>query len=571
MTRVSVQRKVSILCVTAFMLASLSIVMLYTLPHVAVRLGSWLAIESQNLPPNTQVDAIIVLGGNTLERMVTGIELYKQNIASRVVLTGHDNSVGFIDTLLARDHALDAGISEQEFVLLNTSSTFEDAEQITTYVHRNDLQRIVIVSDWTHARRALCVINSVIDLSTEVYFVPSQTTYQPSNWWTDEKGINSVFNELAKIGGYTLRYGIPMWGCFPNDPDLLSYPILFSFGFALSYIGVDWVRRNATRLNRIDVPNERSSHSTPTPRGGGLGIVISTLGLWFVSLWILPNQINMPNGIAIGFPLSAIIVAAVGWVDDRRSLSAPLRLVLYLLASIGFIINVGTFSRLDIPLFGELSLIGLIAGVMTLLWIVGFLNIFNFMDGIDGLAGSQALMASLFWLLVFLLEGQAGLALLAGLLASTSLGFLFHNLPPARIFMGDVGSAFLGFALAAMPLMAFVQTGDTRLPIVGMLFVAPFVLDGTLTIIRRALRRENIFQAHRSHLYQRLVIAGKSHRQVTRQYQLLMSLSGVCGIIYYAGSPEEAIGAILVTVVTFALYAMYVSRVYIKTELAFSK
>ena len=98
--------------------------------------------------------------------------------------------------------------------------------------------------------------------------------------------------------------------------------------------------------------------------------------------------------------------------------------------------------------------------------------------------------------------------------------------------MGDVGDAFLGFTFAAMPLMAYSQTGNPRMPIVGVLFVAPFALDGALTIVRRALHRENIFAAHRSHLYQRLVIAGLSHRQVTNQYRRLMLLSGMCGVIY---------------------------------------
>jgi UDP-N-acetylmuramyl pentapeptide phosphotransferase/UDP-N-acetylglucosamine-1-phosphate transferase len=273
----------------------------------------------------------------------------------------------------------------------------------------------------------------------------------------------------------------------------------------------------------------------------------------------------------IGFPLAAALVAAVGWMDDRHSLPAFVRLLLYLLISAGFIVTVGAFSSLEIPLLGDLPLAGFAAALLALVWLVGFLNIFNFMDGIDGLAGSQALLASLFWLLLFLLEGQFGLALLAGLLAAASLGFLFHNRPPARIFMGDVGSAFLGFALAAVPLMAYSQTGNGRMPVVGVLFVAPFVLDGALTILRRALRHENVFEAHRSHLYQRLVIAGQSHRQVTRQYRLLMLLGGVCGVIYYAGSPEEMALALLVMVGAFAMYAAHVSRVQAQKELTFSK
>jgi UDP-N-acetylmuramyl pentapeptide phosphotransferase/UDP-N-acetylglucosamine-1-phosphate transferase len=163
-------------------------------------------------------------------------------------------------------------------------------------------------------------------------------------------------------------------------------------------------------------------------------------------------------------------------------------------------------------------------------------------------------------------EGQAGLALLACLLAAASLGFLFHNLPPARIFMGDIGSAFLGFTLAAMPLIAYVQTSNARMPVVGVLFVAPFVFDGTLTILRRALHRENIFKPHRSHLYQQLVIAGQSHRQITGQYQVLMLLGGICGLVYYTGTQAGMMLSFLVMLVLFASYATYVSVIQVRVR-----
>ena len=135
---------------------------------------------------------------------------------------------------------------------------------------------------------------------------------------------------------------------------------------------------------------------TPTPRGGGVGIVTAVVGFWLVALWLCPSQIDVQLKVALGFASASSLIAVIGWVDNRDSLSTPLRLLLYLLISGGFTAIVGVFRSLDIPLLGEIQLVGLALVGGTLLWLVGFLNIFNFMDGIDGLAGSQALIASLF-------------------------------------------------------------------------------------------------------------------------------------------------------------------------------
>jgi UDP-N-acetylmuramyl pentapeptide phosphotransferase/UDP-N-acetylglucosamine-1-phosphate transferase/uncharacterized SAM-binding protein YcdF (DUF218 family) len=531
---------------------------LFIFPHAAARLGVWLSIETQYLASDGHADAIIILGGNTLERTNTGIELYHQLVAPRLVLTGYDpgeHIPEFDQTLIARNRALAAGVPERDFTLLETTSTLEDAQQIANYIRQNGLNNVVIVSDWSHARRAICTTQMVIGTNPPAMaFFPSSAKHTPDNWWTTERGLVDVFTEIAKMGFYTIRHGIPMWACFYGDPDLLLFPLLLCLGFVVSVTVVEWMRRNALRLNRVDIPNERSSHTVPTPRGGGLGISLSVIALWLVFIGAFSHQMNIPSIVALGFPIAAVCAAGVGWTDDRYSLSSRLRLLLYALICSGFIAAVGIFDSVGLPLLGHFPLVGGVASILTLLWLVGFLNIFNFMDGIDGLAGSQAVIASLFWLLVCLLEGQFALAMLSGLIAATSLGFLLHNMPPARIFMGDVGSAFLGFALAAIPLMAYVQTGNARLPVVGALFVAPFILDGTFTIVRRAMRRENIFKAHRSHIYQKLFIAGSTHAQVTKEYRNLMLLGGLCGMIYYAGNATVMLLSLLIMVTTFSLY-----------------
>jgi UDP-N-acetylmuramyl pentapeptide phosphotransferase/UDP-N-acetylglucosamine-1-phosphate transferase/uncharacterized SAM-binding protein YcdF (DUF218 family) len=528
-----------------------------------IRIGSWLNVSPLHLPSGTTADAIVILSGNTLKRMETAVALYTAGVATRMALTGYEPFVNdsAIDTaLLAHDYAVNQGVPTDAFTLLEATSTTDDAQQIAAYIQTNDLDHVVVVSDWPHARRVMCTIRTALgNDSPQLYFHSAQDKFSPTDWWTQEQGLINVSNELIKMGFYALVHQVPMWNCYPGDANLLVLPILLGLSLLISFGGVELVRRNAARLHRIDMPNERSSHSVPTPRGGGLGIVVTVLLLWLAALMLGWLSISLP--IALAYAVAAGLIAVVGWMDDRYSLSAGTRLLPYLLIGSSFALFVGIFTRLDVPLIGEMTLNPIVAGILTIFWIVGFLNIFNFMDGIDGLAGSQALLAGLFWWVLLMVEGQFDLALLAGLVAMASQGFLFHNMPPARIFMGDVGSVFLGFTLAVLPLLAYLQTGNSRLPVIGVLFVAPFVLDGILTIIRRALRHENIFRPHRSHLYQRLVIAGQSHQQVTGLYRLLMLLGGVCGLIYYTGTMTAMSLAFLTVISVFTMHIVYVGRV----------
>jgi UDP-N-acetylmuramyl pentapeptide phosphotransferase/UDP-N-acetylglucosamine-1-phosphate transferase len=162
--------------------------------------------------------------------------------------------------------------------------------------------------------------------------------------------------------------------------------------------------------------------------------------------------------------------------------------------------------------------------VITFFWVMGLINAYNFMDGIDGLAGVQAVVAGLGWALLGGIEGQILISSFGLLVAASSLGFLGHNWSPARVFMGDVGSAFLGYAFAVLPVMAIAE--NPHLFLAGVLLVWPFVFDPTFTFIRRLRNGEDVFSAHRSHLYQRLVITGYSHRFVTLLY-LGLNLTGL--------------------------------------------
>lgn len=531
------------------------------LPAAARQLGYWLASTSEYARADERADAIIVLGGNTIRRMQDALSLYEAGIAPQMALTGlnPDESVeGYDEVLLARDMALQAGVPEANFTLLPTTSTAEDAEQIAAYTRQYSLSRVLIVSDWTHARRAMCTIKASVGSNATLKFSPSDVPFTPDNWWTVERGFVAVVNEVIKMAFYTVRYSVGMTGCYSTDFNGVVLPFSISLALISAFGMVYAIRMRPKWFGSVDIPNERSSHTMPTPRGGGLGIFVTCLVLWLVLTAL--GAFATASGIVVITSILGGLIALVGWLDDRASLSAGVRLMVYAVVCGVATGVIGSFDSLMLPFIGTLSLALPVAFALTFVWVLGFLNIFNFMDGIDGLAGNQAAIAAGFWSLILWLDGQPEPALFAITLCSASLGFLWHNNPPAKIFMGDVGSAFLGFNLALIPILAYVLSGHPRYPVIGVMLVAPFVLDGASTIIKRALRRENVFKPHRSHLYQRLVIAGLSHRTVTRHYRLLMIVSSLCAVLYMHGDNILMLFACLLTVMSFVLYALYMSH-----------
>jgi UDP-N-acetylmuramyl pentapeptide phosphotransferase/UDP-N-acetylglucosamine-1-phosphate transferase len=295
----------------------------------------------------------------------------------------------------------------------------------------------------------------------------------------------------------------------------------------LAYLGVAVLRWWAVRSQMLDIPNERSSHTRPTPRGGGLVIVVVTLG-GLILAWLIRSTI--PAGMLLAYVAGASMIATVSWIDDRRPLSNRIRFAVHSCGAILAIAAIGYWEDVALPGVGTLNF-GWWGLPITLLWIVGLTNGYNFMDGIDGIAGSQATIAALGWAWLGHLAGQPAIEILGLLIAATSLGFLVHNWPPAKIFMGDVSSSFLGYSFAVLPLL-LAATSNSRVqpadaPLAGILFVWLFAFDTTFTFFRRLLNREDVFKAHRSHLYQRLVISGWSHRAVTLLYIALALMGSV--------------------------------------------
>jgi UDP-N-acetylmuramyl pentapeptide phosphotransferase/UDP-N-acetylglucosamine-1-phosphate transferase len=321
---------------------------------------------------------------------------------------------------------------------------------------------------------------------------------------------------------------------------------LFIAALGLSFIGVHWVGMWAKRHEILAIPNDRSSHEQPTPYGGGLVIVAVTLVGFLMSAWF---HRDWTWQVMLAYVLGAVFVAGISWWDDMRALPAWLRLLAHGIAAGLAIWGMGAWQMISLPGFGQLNLSWL--GIpITLVWIVGLTNAYNFMDGIDGIASSQATVAGLGWAVLGMLSGQPLVGLLGLLIASSSLGFLAHNWPPARIFMGDVGSAFLGYSLAVLPIIA--SRTNPRLALAGILFVWPFIFDTAYTLLRRSLMGEQLFSAHRSHLYQRLIIVGHSHRYVTLLYTLIALLSAALAMAWIRGRDILVVlGGLLLFLVTW--------------------
>ena len=267
------------------------------------------------------------------------------------------------------------------------------------------------------------------------------------------------------------------------------------------------LRRYALARGVIDIPNARSSHTLPTPRGGGVAIVLGT-ALALPALWaaevIAPAQLWALLG-------AGGAVAVVGFADDHGHIAARWRLLAHFSAAAWALAWLGGLP--PVPFFTALQMPGWVGAVFGALYLVWMLNLYNFMDGIDGIAGVEAVCACLGGAALYLLSGHPALSILPLVLAAAVAGFLCWNFPPAKIFMGDAGSGFLGITLGVLSLQA--GGVSPQLFWAWVILLGVFVTDATVTLLRRLLRGEKLYQAHRSHAYQHAARHFGRHRPVT--------------------------------------------------------
>lgn len=271
----------------------------------------------------------------------------------------------------------------------------------------------------------------------------------------------------------------------------------------------------------VDRPNERSSHKLPTPRGGGIGLALGALAGGALVAGELPAIVPVALG--------ATIAALAGLADDARAMRATVKFGAQFLAAIIAIAGGAIVERIYLPGFGPIEL-GALGPALTFLWFIGLTNAYNFMDGLDALAGSTGALAALFAGTALLLADVGNLAALAFVLAAACAGFLALNLPPARVFMGDVGSQFLGFAFAGLGVFAAGVSTDGRYVWLVPLVLMHFLFDTIFTASRRLAAGENVFAAHRTHLYQKLNQSGVGHGRVAALLAAMTVLQGICAL-----------------------------------------
>lgn len=286
----------------------------------------------------------------------------------------------------------------------------------------------------------------------------------------------------------------------------LLLPITTSLAsFAIAWALTALVRRYALASDLLDRPNARSSHTVPTPRGGGVAIVVTFVALAAVLRGSLPP---LP---AAALLAAGTLIALLGFVDDRCPLPARWRFLGHGAAAAA---SVGALGHLPpIPVLGNALDLGLVTSVLAVVYVVWMINLYNFMDGIDGLASVEAITVCLggAWLWWWVGPGTGWIASL--LLAACVAGFLVWNFPPAKIFMGDAGSGFLGLVIAVLSLWA--AKDHPALFWSWPILTAAFITDATVTLLRRVLRGEKFYLPHRSHAYQYASRLYKSHKVVT--------------------------------------------------------
>jgi UDP-N-acetylmuramyl pentapeptide phosphotransferase/UDP-N-acetylglucosamine-1-phosphate transferase len=281
--------------------------------------------------------------------------------------------------------------------------------------------------------------------------------------------------------------------------------------------------RFAIGRNLLDVPNARSSHEIPTPRLGGVAVIA---GVWAASPFM--------DG---GFPIlvAATLAGLLGALDDLVNLPFWMKASGQAAVALGFLLAARP------PIVGDAGSLWPAALLFGVVWIVAVVNAYNFMDGIDGIAGGTAILNALFLGALLGASGTAGTGLVA--LAAATAGFLLWNLSPARLFLGDSGSHFVGFFLGAVVLYTEPVGGSPYLAfVVAAAVLTPFLFDTAYTLVRRARAGKNVFAAHREHVYQRITPDPAEHRQASIIYLGLASLSGLAALLAAGGTTPRLLG-----------------------------
>ena len=327
----------------------------------------------------------------------------------------------------------------------------------------------------------------------------------------------------------------------------------------LLIIATTLVTRLMLKVGIMALPNHRSSHDKPTPSGGGVGAVaVITVAISLYCLW---GGDDGTNSLAIFWLLGgSLIVAVAGFVDDIGKLP-NFKTKLFLQISAVMVLFAGdlVINQITLPFIGTINL-GWWGYPITLIWVVGLTNAFNFMDGLDGMAGCTAIVSAFFYSIIAFQEGAIHIFVISYIIVASVTGFMPFNFPKARLFMGDVGSQFLGFLFAGLSVFTLAANGPkVAFWIMPILFLH-FIFDTTYTFIRRLGAKENITDAHRSHLYQLLNRMGWSHVQVSSLYALFCVMQGITAIWLISASAWSKGLVLLFFLLFYTMFMFLINR-----------
>lgn len=286
----------------------------------------------------------------------------------------------------------------------------------------------------------------------------------------------------------------------------MSVVIMGIVFFLLTLLFTGYMRHYALKKNIIDNPNERSSHSIPTPRGGGVAVVCSYL--LALAVLIYSQQLTLHIGLIL--IVAGFVIALLGFLDDHGHINSMLRLAIHFLVAIAVVISLGGFA--EVTVFNGIQL-GFFANIIAVLFLVWLLNLYNFMDGINGIASVEAITTTVSMAILYFLLNTSLNSDMLWLLAACVFGFLLWNFPKAKIFMGDACSGFLGLTLGILALIALKE--NLALFCAWIICLGVFVVDATYTLIKRVVNGYKMYDAHRSHSYQILSRKCNSHTPVT--------------------------------------------------------
>ena len=320
--------------------------------------------------------------------------------------------------------------------------------------------------------------------------------------------------------------------------------------------GVTWVMSRFVRI--MDEPNHRSSHLSPVPRAGGVSIVI-TFYIGVLITWCLGEFRGVDDDLLLGFIFSTFLVAGISLIDDVTDQSPKVKLLTQSVAVIVALYMGVVLDEVAVPGLGYVHL-GALGFLVSFFWIIGLTNAYNFMDGLDGLAGGVAVIACLFFLVITFSEGSTFAHIISYSVLAGALGFSILNYPPAKIILGDVGAAFLGFVFASLAILAS-RYDESRVSFLVMpLLLFNIIYDTLFTFIRRLLSREKVFEAHRGHLYQILNRSGYTHLEVVLIQYCMVFLQGLGALLMLRVQGDERMLVFVPYLLMQIIYTVLVVR-----------